>query len=167
MATTEAFIDPGEIHPIDLVEHIAEHHEWEFDRIADDQIAMSVVGQWRTYSVTLAWSPYDEMLRLICTFEMEPPEHREPQLYEALNCANEMCWSGNFTWWSEQKLMVFRYGLLLAGDQVVSPEQVDTIIGAAVSSCERFYPAFQLVTWAERDVAEAMQIALTEAYGTA
>ena len=42
MALSEQFIDAGEIHPIDLVETIAEHHEWEFDRIADDQIAMAV-----------------------------------------------------------------------------------------------------------------------------
>ena len=167
MALTEHFEDSGDIHPIEVVENIAEFHEWEFDRIADDQIAMQVEGQWRTYSITLAWSHYDQTLRLICTFDMEPPAHREPALYEALNAANEMCWSGNFTWWTGQKVMVFRYGLVLGTDQIATPDQIDTIIGAAVMSCERFYPAFQLVTWAERDVAEAMQIALTEAYGTA
>ena len=32
-----------------------------------------------TYSITLAWSPADETLRLICTFEMEPPEARIPR----------------------------------------------------------------------------------------
>ncbi len=167
MALSEQFIDNGDIHPIDLVEHIAEHNSWEFDRITEDQIAMAVEGQWRTYSVTLAWSDYDQTLRLICTFEMEPPAHREQHLYEALNHANEKCWSGNFTWWSEQRLMVFRYGLLLGSEQYVSPEQIDTMIGAAVMSCERFYPAFQLVTWGERTPANAMQIAMNEAYGTA
>jgi len=167
MALTEHVVDEGDIHPIDLVEHIAEHHAWEFDRIADDQIAMAVEGQWRTYSITLAWSAYDSTLRLICTFEMEPPEERDQLLYEALNRANDHCWAGNFTWWSEQKLMVYRYGLILAGEQIASPEQIDTMIGAAVMSCERFYPAFQLVTWGGRTPAEAMQIAISEAYGRA
>ena len=32
MALTEAFLE-DEIHPIDIVEDLAEHHEWEFDRI--------------------------------------------------------------------------------------------------------------------------------------
>ncbi len=73
MSLSEAYLDTEELHPIDIVETIAEHHEWEFDRVADDQIAMAVEGQWRTYSITLAWSAYDETLRLICTFEMEPP----------------------------------------------------------------------------------------------
>jgi len=167
MALSGQIADLDEIHPIDLVEHIAEHHDWEFDRIADDQIAMSVAGQWRTYSLTLAWSSYDETLRLICTFEMEPPEDRMPVLYETLNRVNDLCWAGAFTWWAEQKLMVYRYGLVLAGDQVAGPEQVDTMINAAVLSAERFYPAFQLATWGERTAEQAIEVAIAEAYGRA
>jgi len=69
MALNEQFLEE-EIHPIDIVEHIAEHHEWEFDRIEENQIAMAVEAQWRTYSLTLAWSGFDETLRLICTFSL-------------------------------------------------------------------------------------------------
>ena len=167
MALTEHYDSVDDIHPIDLVEHIAEHHDWEFDRIHDDQIAFAVEGQWRTYSITLAWSAYDQTLRLICTFEMEPPADRLPALYECLNRTNDMCWAGAFTYWAEQKLMVYRYGLVLAGEQVAGPEQIDTMINAAVLSAERFYPAFQLVTWAERTPKEALEVAITESYGTA
>ena len=167
MALSESFLDVEDQHPIDLVEHIANHHEWEFDRIHDDQIAMAVEAQWRTYSITLAWSAIDETLRLICTYEMEPPVDRLPALYEALNTINDMCWSGSFTWWDEQKMMVYRYGLVLSGDQGPTAEQIDTMIGAAVTSCERFYPAVQLVTWAGRTPKDAVQIAMAEAYGRA
>ncbi|EET46757.1 YbjN domain-containing protein [Thalassobium sp. R2A62] len=167
MALSEQFLEADDLHPIDLVEHIAEHHEWEFDRISDEQIAMAVVGQWRTYSITLAWSAYDETLRLICTFEMEPPEDRLPALYEGLNTINDRCWAGAFTYWNEQKLMVYRYGLVLAGDQIAGPEQVDTMINIAVMTAERFYPALQLITWAERSPAEAVEVAIAEAYGRA
>ncbi len=167
MALSEQYIDTGEIHPIDVVEDIAHFNEWKFDRLADNRIAMQVEGQWRSYSVTLEWSDYDQTLRLFCIFEMEPPEHRIPHLYEALSRANDHCWAGNFTWWQDQKLMAYRYGLVLAGDQVASPEQIDTIIAVAVMSCERFYPAFQLVTWAERTPEDSMQVAIAEAYGTA
>ncbi len=156
-----------DLHPIDIVEGLAEHHDWAFDRIGDDQIAMAVVGQWRTYSITLAWSAYDETLRLICTFEMEPPAARMDALFEMLNSVNDLCWSGNFTWWEEQRLMVFRYGLVVSGDQMVGADQLDTMIGNAVANCERFYPAFQLVTWAERRPEDALQVAMAEAYGRA
>ncbi|MBY6091627.1 MULTISPECIES: YbjN domain-containing protein [Rhodobacterales] len=166
MAMAETF-QTEEVHPIDIVETLAEFNEWEFDRIADDQIAMAVEGQWRTYSVTLAWSPYDETLRLVCTFEMEPPEDKEAGLYELLNKVNDQCWAGSFTYWTEQKMMVFRYGLLLTGGQMASPEQIDMLIRASVGSAERYYPAFQLQVWGNRTAEEALQVAIAEAYGHA
>ena len=166
MALNEHYLD-DEIHPIDIVENIAEHHDWDFDRIAEDQIAMAVEGQWRTYSITLAWSGYDETLRMICSFEMEPPEDKLPQLFATLNAVNDQCWAGAFTYWEAQKLMVYRYGLVLAGGQAASPDQINTLIGAAVMSAERYYPAFQLAVWGDRTPAEALQIAIAEAYGHA
>ena len=63
--------------------------------------------------------------------------------------------------------MVYRYGLVLAGGHVASAEQIDTMIGAAVMSAERYYPAIQLVTWAERSPQEAVQVAIGGANGRA
>ncbi len=63
--------------------------------------------------------------------------------------------------------MVFRYGLVLSGDQIASPEQIDTMIHAALMSAERFYPAVQLAIWGGKDPATAMQVAIAEAYGRA
>ena len=166
MSLSEQYLQE-DLHPIDIVENLATHHEWDFDRIGDDQIAMAVEGQWRTYSITLAWSAYDETLRMVCTLEMEPPEQKLPILYELLNSVNDQCWAGAFSFWGDQNLMVYRYGLIMAGAQGVSPEQIDTLIGAAVLSAERFYPAFQLVVWGDRSVDDALQVAIGEAYGRA
>ncbi|PRY92451.1 YbjN domain-containing protein [Donghicola tyrosinivorans] len=166
MALTEEFAS-DELHPIDIVETLAEHHSWDFDRVGDDQIAMAVEGQWRTYSVTLAWSGYDETLRMVCTFEMEPPLARLPALYEALNHINDQCWAGTFSYWLEHKMMVYRYGLLLTGGQMATPEQIDVMISSAIANAERFYPAMQLVAWADRDPKDALQVAIAEAYGRA
>ena len=166
MALTEHFYEE-EIHPIDIVEHIAEHHEWDFDRIADDQIAMSVEGQWRTYSITLAWSGFDETLRLICTFEMQPPKEKQGALFEVLNSINDQCWAGAFTFWQDHSLMVYRYGLVLSGGQIASPEQIDTMISSAVGSAERYYPALQLVVYGDQTPKQALQVAIAEAYGRA
>lgn len=167
MSLSEEFLLSEDLHPIDIVETLAEHHAWEFDRVADDQIAMAVEGQWRTYSLTLAWSGHDETLRLICTFEMEPPEERMADFLDALNRANDMCWTGAFTYWHAQRLMVWRYGLLLSGGQAAVPEQIDRMISTAVLSAERFYPAFQLVGWGGRSAEDALKIAIAEAFGRA
>ena len=166
MALTEHFYE-DEVHPIDIVEHIAEHHEWDFDRIADDQIALAVEGQWRTYSITLAWSGFDETLRMICTFEMQPPKEKLGALFEVLNSINDQCWAGAFTFWQDHNLMVYRYGLVLSGGQIASPEQIDTLISSAVSSAERYYPALQLVVYGDQPPQQALQVAIAEAYGRA
>ena len=167
MAFSEDYLLSDDLHPIDIVETLAEHHAWEFDRVTEDQIAMAVEGQWRTYSLTLAWNAQDETLRLICTFEMQPPENRLSQLYDVLNRCNDMVWTGAFAYWAEQKLMVWRYGLLLSGGQTASPDQIDDMIASAVMASERFYPAFQMVAWGNETPAEAMKVAIAEAYGRA
>jgi hypothetical protein len=167
MSLSEQYLDVEDIHPIDIVETIATHHEWDFDRVADDQIAMAIEGQWRTYSVTLAWSSYDETLRMICTFDMDPPEEGRWKLFEMLNLVNDRCWAGAFTWWAAQKLMVYRYGLVLAGEQLASPDQIACLVETAVLSAERYYPAFQLALWSDRTPEEAMQVAIAEGYGRA
>ncbi|WP_415183023.1 YbjN domain-containing protein [Phaeovulum sp.] len=167
MALSEDFLYSDDLHPIDVVETLAAHHEWDFDRVADDQIAMALEGQWRTYSLTLAWSAQDETLRLISTFEMDPPSDRLPALYDLLNRANDQVWTGAFTYWPEQRLMVWRYGLVLSGGQMACPEQIDRLISAAVQAAERFYPAFQLTCWGNESPESAMQVAIAEAYGRA
>ncbi|PKP73091.1 MAG: diacylglyceryl transferase, partial [Alphaproteobacteria bacterium HGW-Alphaproteobacteria-6] len=110
---------------------------------------------------------YDETLRLICTFEMDPPENRHGALYETLNRANDQVWAGAFTFWSEQRLMVWRYGLVLSGGQIAGPEQINRLITEAVTSAERYYPAFQLACWGDDTPERAMDVAIAEAYGRA
>ena len=85
MTNLEEFLEFEEVHPIDIVETIAEKYDWEFDRLGENQISMLVEGQWRTYSVTLAWSHHEQTLRLISTFEMEIHKEKLGSLYEILN----------------------------------------------------------------------------------
>ena len=39
MSLSEDYASMEDLHPIDIVESLAEHHAWEFDRVTDDQIA--------------------------------------------------------------------------------------------------------------------------------
>lgn len=157
----------SDVHPIDIVETLAEQCEWDFDRVGENQIAMAIEAQWRTYSLSLAWSQHDDMLRLVCTFELNPPEDRQKEFYRLLNIANDRIWGGSFTFWEEQKLVAFRYGLTLAGGAHATPEQVEAMVLSAVSLAERFYPAFQLVCWGNETAEAGAEVAIEEAYGTA
>ncbi|MEL6999493.1 MAG: YbjN domain-containing protein [Pseudomonadota bacterium] len=157
----------ADIHPIDIVETVAEHADWEFDRVGEDQIAMAIEGNWRVYSVNLNWSSYDDMLRLVCTFELTPPEERMDEMLSLINMINDRVWGGSFTLWPEHKMMAFRYGLTLAGGATATVEQIEAMVMTAVAYAEKFYPAFQLVGWSNQSPEEAMTIAIDDAYGTA
>lgn len=157
----------ADIHPIDMVESLAEASEWEFDRVGRNQIAMAIEGSWRTYSLTLAWSDHDDMLRLVCTFEFAPPAGRVEAFHALLNLVNDRIWGGSFSHWAEQELLAFRYGLTLAGDAEATPEQIESMILNAVGLSERFYPAFQLIGWGDETPRKALGIAIEQHYGTA
>lgn len=167
MAIVERDFNSEDLHPIDIVESLAEERSWDFDRIADDQIAMAIEGTWRTYSVTLAWSAREETLRLICAFELAPPAKRLGAFYKAMALANDKCWSGAFVLWPDQKLMVYRYSLNLTGGAAAGAAQIQDMVRAAVAAAERFYPAFQLVAWGGETPEKALGIAMAEAYGRA
>ncbi|HKK37110.1 MAG TPA: YbjN domain-containing protein [Paracoccaceae bacterium] len=160
-------LSTDDLHPIDLVETLAHRRDWEFDRVDEDQIAMAVEGAWRTYTLSLAWSAHDDMLKLVGTFDMNPPARRRNELYKLLDKANDQLWGGAFTLWPEHKLTVYRYGLVLAGGGSATGGQVEAMLHNAVEACERFYPAFQLVCWGGAKADAALEIAITGAYGRA
>jgi len=167
MTAVEHYLSEPDVHPIDIVETLAEQSSWDFDRVGEDQIAVAIEGGWRTYSLSLAWSGHDDMLRLFCTFDLNPPEERLGEFYRLLNIVNDKIWGGSFTLWPKQSTIAYRCGLTLAGGAHATPEQIESMLHLAVSRAERFYPAFQLVGWSEESAEAAVDIAIEEAYGTA
>ncbi|MDB6452297.1 YbjN domain-containing protein [Falsirhodobacter sp. 20TX0035] len=163
----DGFNFDGDLHPLDAVEVFASRKAWEFDRLSEDRIALTVEGLWRLYTLTLTWQPADETLRLLCTFEMNPPPARHPALFDLLNRANDSVWTGAFTYWPDQRLMVWRYGLALPGGLAVGAGQIEHLMQGAVAASERFYPAFQLVAWGDAAPDKALHIAIAEACGRA
>ena len=48
-----------------------------------------------------------------------------------------------------------------------SAEQVEDLVDIALSECERFYPAFQLVLWGGKSPLEAIAAAMIDPVGEA
>lgn len=167
MDIVERLFESEDVDPIDIVETLAEHYDWDFDRITEDQIAMAIEGVWQTYGVTLSWSSTDETLRIICSFEMNPPDGKNNILLETLNLANSKLWNGSFVYAKKQNLMIFRYGMNLAGGAIASANQIDSIVEKAINACEQFYPAFQLSCWGNETAEDSLLIAFDKSYGSA
>ena len=153
--------------PIDLVEEIVQANEWAHDRASDEEMMVEIAGRWCAYRLLFVWQREINALHFTCSFEMKVPKPRRPAVYELLAAVNERMWLGHFDLAAGETSPAFRYAVLLRGIGTASAEQVEDLVDVALSECERFYPAFQLVIWGGKPPEEAMAMAMIDPIGEA
>ncbi|MBK9082364.1 MAG: YbjN domain-containing protein [Rhizobiales bacterium] len=166
MSFYESGADRAE-HPVDVVERIASHHDWSFERDEDDEISISVAGGWTSYNVSFTWLPELEALHVACAFDLKVSEARRAETAGLISLVNEQMWVGHFDFWPSENVVMFRHALLLAGGVEPSAHQCEGMLAAAVEACERHYQAFQFVAWAGKSAREALDAAMFETVGEA
>lgn len=154
------------VNPVDTIEHVAAINDWVFDRSGDNEISISVTGGWTDYHISFTWMDEIEALHLACAFDLKVPEGRRREIVELLARINEQLWIGHFDLWQQEGVVIFRHALPLAGAEA-SARQCETLLEAAVDTCERFFQSFQFVVWAGKPAAEAMESVLFETAGEA
>lgn len=154
-------------HPVDIVEEVAAHRRWQFERSADDEISISITGSWSDYEASFTWLEEMESLHLGCAFDLRVPNARRGEVTRLIASINEQMWVGHFDLWTEEHVVMFRHSLLLAGSQRASAEQCEAALKIALSACERYYQAFQFVVWAGKSAREALDATMFETAGQA
>ncbi|MHC8510228.1 MAG: type III secretion system chaperone family protein [Rhodospirillales bacterium] len=152
---------------MDVIEHIAEVNEWQFDRRGDAELAVQAPGKWCDFSLYFAWNETFEAMHFSCAFDVRVPRERRAAVYELLALINEKLWLGHFGMWDEESMPMFRHVLPLRGLGGPAPEQVEDILDAAIIECERFFPAFQYAVWGGRAPADALEAAMVDTVGEA
>ena len=153
--------------PLDVVERLAAFNDWSFDRAGDDEITISITGRWADYHVSFTWMDDIEALHLACAFDLKVPEPRLAEVQQLIALINEQLWVGHFDVWTQNGLVMFRHALVLAGGLTASRRQCEAMLGSALDSCERYYPAFQFVVWAGKSARDAMGAVMFETSGEA
>jgi hypothetical protein len=153
--------------PIDLVEEIVEANEWPHDRSSEEEMVVEVTGRWCDYRLFFVWQPELNALHFSCGFDMKVPAPRRGAVYELLAAVNERLWLGHFDLASDEPSPAFRHGLLLRGPLGASIEQIEDLVDIALSECERFYPAFQLVVRGGKRAEDAIAAAMIDPVGEA
>ena len=164
-----ATADPGYArinNPVDLVEQVATAHDWAAERTNDDELTMTVAGNWTDYHVSLNWREDLESLHIACAFDFKVPDNRMPEVYRLVAQINEQMWLGHFDVWASEGLIMFRQGLMLNG-ALATTHQCEALLKAALEACERYYQAFQFVVWAGKDSRHALASAMFETEGRA
>ena len=62
---------------------------------------------------------------------------------------------------------LYRHGLMLGDEGLLSPSQAQMAVEAAIIECDRFYPVFQFILWGDKTPAEALAAAMVDAAGEA
>lgn len=154
-------------HPVDVIETVASHHDWSFERPCDDEIAVSVQGAWTDYSVSFSWMEASEALHLGCAFTLKVPARRQVEVLRLLSRINEGMLVGHFDLWAAEGAVMFRHAILLSGGVQPTSQQAERLLSAALEACERYYQAFQFVVWAEKSADEALACAVFDTVGNA
>jgi hypothetical protein len=161
------FVHDEKMSPLEVVEQMAATNNWPFERAGEDEIALHVTGRWTNYQVSFTWMGDIEALHLACAFDMKVPDLRLSEVQALVALVNEQMWIGHFDVWMRNGMVMFRHALVLAGGGTASDRQCEAVLGSALDSCERYYPAFQFVIWAGKSAREAMDSAMFETCGEA
>jgi hypothetical protein len=153
--------------PIDLVEEIVQANEWAHDRASDEEMVVEIAGRWCDYRLLFVWQREVSALHFSCCFEMKVPKPRRGAVFELLAVVNERLWLGHFDLSPRDSSPAFRQGVLLRGASGACVEQIEDLVDIAVTECERFYPAFQLVVWGGKAAEEALAAAMIDPQGEA
>jgi len=156
-----------DIHPVDLIEYVADQNKWEFDRSSPDEISLTVTGNWTEYNVSLSWMEDFEALHLACAFDMKVPENRVHEVTRLLSLINEQLLIGHFDLWAKEGVVMFRQTLMLNGGAAPTGEQLECLMSSALEASERYFQAFQFVVWAGNTAEKSIEYALFETSGTA
>jgi hypothetical protein len=153
--------------PLDVVERIASVNDWTFERAGDDEINILIKGRWNDYQVSFTWMGEIEALHLACAFDIKVAERRRAEVQQLIAQMNEQMWIGHFDLWPNDGLVMFRHALVLTGGVEATDEQCKSVLGTAIDTCERYFPAFQFVLWAGKSAREALDAAMFETSGEA
>lgn len=153
--------------PVDMLAQLFEARGWPCEFVTDDEISGEIQGSWATYQLRGIWRAEDRVLQLLCLPDVRVTDNRRQTMFELLALVNEQLWLGHFDIWSNGNVLLYRHGLMLGDDGVLSLAQAQSAVESAVSECDRFYPAFQFALWGDKEPADALASALVDAAGEA
>jgi hypothetical protein len=155
--------------PIDMLEQYFAAHGWECERAGDEEIVAHFQGSWTQYELRAVWRDEDRVLQFLALPDIRVTSDKRSAIYETLGLINEQLWLGHFEMWASSGMVLFRHAALLdgQGDAALTLEQAETLVEAAIDECERFYPVFQFVLWADKSPQDAIASALIETQGEA
>ena len=166
--STQFELQPHEddIHPLDNVEDVLMAHNWNFDRMAEDELMVEVIGKSGKYRLFFIWQEDMNALQFCAQVDLDiMPNNRQAAL-EAIVDINENLWMGHFDLPKATKKPSYRYTCLLRGaSRHNATETIEDMVDISLAQCERHYSLFTLLASANDVNDQTLSLALMDTAG--
>ena len=142
--------------PLDTIENIFIRENITFDRRKDNELVAEVLGKWDNMLVFFAFEEHMRCLHISCLLNIESSAVDRSKMFELLAMLNENLWLGHFSYWSEQKMPIFKHSIILQDEEELFSDKIAKIIELSIMECERVYPIFNAVMRQDISPSQAM-----------
>jgi hypothetical protein len=145
--------------PLDIIERIAAHNHWSFDRAEEDEISISVAGGWSEYNIAFTWLAEVEALHVACAFDLKVPSCAPRAGENGLTLmAVQLGPAGEQNGMPKYDHPVIRPNVEVPDPELFIDERNERGKLRKARACERYYQAFQFVAWAGKTGPEAVML---------
>ena len=152
--------------PLDVVEHVLEAENLQFDRTECGDVAFTLSGGWRDFGLCFTWRPDVDCLQVSLSLDMCAPDSLRGQVFELLAGVNARASLGLFEMRDDGEIL-FRFGTPLLPGEHPGLGQTAGMIDVAMEAAERFFPAFDFLIRCGKPPAEALAACMFETVGVA
>ena len=143
-------------HPIKQTQAIAEKNSWKYASDNPEEISVWRQGRWQAYHhLLMRWLPSSARLEVLSFFDLSVTKEKRAAIYELLALINERMHTGCFSIFTQNGLVLFRHDIILSREGL-KRLQLEEFLNHAMEVCELYFPAFQLVLWANKSPKQAL-----------
>ena len=153
--------------PIDEIENFLNAHAYTSERRGNNEIVVEIQGKWNDMLVFFSFEENMQCLHISCLMNIETTIENKSKIFELLAMINDNMWVGHFSYWTEQKMPIYRHSIFCNRLNTHLEQQIAQILDIAIKECERMYPVFKVVLTKGMEPSQALYPLLMETSGQA
>jgi hypothetical protein len=135
------------LNPLDSVEEILSAHNWEFNRMNNDELMVQVIGKACEYRLFFIWQEDMSALQFCCQYDLGIHPKNTEAASRMLMRLNESLWMGHFDIPADTKIPSFRQTCLMRGmTDGGSLDYIEDLVDISMALCERYHCFFHLLS---------------------
>lgn len=152
---------------MDVVEQTLLAADWACERSEEGMIHCASMTKWGEFGGMFAWRDEPASLSFSLTLDLRAPNAKQSAISELLRKINERLWLGQFDYWNDDGVAVFRHTIPMLDRIAPDPGEIAAVLQAALDAADQFLPAFNFVVWAGKSAEEAVAAVVFETHGEA